>query len=124
MRCCRKVSCGVGHRHGSHLALLWLWCRPAAVALIRPLAWESPCAVGAALEKTKRQKNKKNLYFQFDKGSFLNFMPEFLEIFVFLFFVFVSFQATHVGANPSPGSDPLLQRQYWSLTHCATVGTP
>ena len=23
-------------------ALLWLWCRQAAVAPIRPLAWESP----------------------------------------------------------------------------------
>ena len=28
------MSCGVGHRHGSDLALLQLWCRPAAVALI------------------------------------------------------------------------------------------
>ena len=26
--------------------LLWLWCRPAAVALIRPLAWEPPYAMG------------------------------------------------------------------------------
>ena len=25
-------------------ALLWLWCRPAAVAPIRPLAWEPPYA--------------------------------------------------------------------------------
>ena len=24
------------------LVLLWLWCRPAAVALIQPLAWEPP----------------------------------------------------------------------------------
>ena len=31
-------------------ALLWLWCRPAAVALIRPLAREPPYAVGAALK--------------------------------------------------------------------------
>ena len=28
------VSCGVGCRHGSDPVLLWLWCRPAAVALI------------------------------------------------------------------------------------------
>ena len=34
--------------------LLWLWCRPVATALIQPLAWESPCAVGEALEKAKR----------------------------------------------------------------------
>ena len=31
------MSCGVGRRLGSDPALLWLWCRPAATALIRPL---------------------------------------------------------------------------------------
>ena len=36
------------------LALLWLWCRPAGVALIQPLAWEPPHAVGVAL----KSKNK------------------------------------------------------------------
>ena len=40
-------------------ALLWLWHRPAATALIKPLAWEPPYAEGAALKKTKRQKKKK-----------------------------------------------------------------
>ena len=51
------MSCAVGCRHGSDLALLWLWCRPAATALIRPLAWEPPYAMGAALKrlKTKRK---------------------------------------------------------------------
>ena len=39
-------------------ALLWLWYRLAATALIGPLAWEPPCAVGAAL-KTKNKKQKK-----------------------------------------------------------------
>ena len=53
------MSHAVGRRHGSDPALLWLWHRPAATALIRPLAWESPYAVGAALEKAKKQKNKK-----------------------------------------------------------------
>ena len=33
--------------------LLWLWCRPMAAALIRPLAQEVPYAAGAALEKKK-----------------------------------------------------------------------
>ena len=47
------MSCGVGQRHSSDLALLWLWCRPAAVGPIRPLAWESPYAAGAALKKKK-----------------------------------------------------------------------
>ena len=50
------MSCGVGRRHGSDLALLWLWCRPVATAPIRPLAWEPPYAMGVALEKTKDQK--------------------------------------------------------------------
>ena len=27
--------------------LLWLWCRPAAIALIQPLTWEPPYATGA-----------------------------------------------------------------------------
>ena len=32
------------------LALLWLWCRPAAVAPMWPLAWELPYAADAALK--------------------------------------------------------------------------
>ena len=40
--------------------LLWLWCRLVATTPIRPLAWEPPCATGAALEKGKKTKNKKN----------------------------------------------------------------
>jgi len=53
------VNCGVAHRHGSDPALLGLWHRLAAKAPIRPLAWESPYAVIAALEKAKRQQQKK-----------------------------------------------------------------
>ena len=45
------VSCGVAHRCSSDLMLLWLWYRLAAAALIRPLAWEYPYAVGAALKE-------------------------------------------------------------------------
>ena len=52
------MSCGVGRRRGSDPALLWLWRRPVATAPIRPLDWESPYAVGMALEKTKRKKKK------------------------------------------------------------------
>ena len=36
--------------------LLWLWHRRAAMALIRPLAWEHPYATGVAQEMAKRQK--------------------------------------------------------------------
>ena len=34
--------CCVDHRLSSDLVLLWLWRRPAATALIQPLAWELP----------------------------------------------------------------------------------
>ena len=37
-------------------ALLWLRCRQAAAAPIRPLAWGPPCNVGAALKRKKRGK--------------------------------------------------------------------
>ena len=55
------MSCGVGLRCGSDLALLWLWRRLAAVAPILPLAWEPPYAAGAAVkrQKDKRKKEKK-----------------------------------------------------------------
>ena len=50
------MSC-VDRRHGSDPVLLGLWCRPAAIAPILPLAWEPPYAVGAALKrKTKKTK--------------------------------------------------------------------
>ena len=42
------MSCSVHHRRGSDPALLWLWCRPAAIALSQPPAWELPYAAGVA----------------------------------------------------------------------------
>ena len=42
------VSCGVGCRCSSDLAWLWLWRRLAPVALIGPLVWEPPYAMGVA----------------------------------------------------------------------------
>ena len=58
------MSCGVGRRCGSDQCvedpvLLWLWCRPAAVALIRPLAWEPSYATGVALKSKKRRKEER-----------------------------------------------------------------
>ena len=49
------MNCGVGHRCGLELALLWLWHRPAATAPIQLLAWEPPYAVGVALKKKKKK---------------------------------------------------------------------
>ena len=51
------MSYGVGHRHSTDLALLWLWHRPAATAPIRPLAWEPPYATGSGPSKGKKTKN-------------------------------------------------------------------
>ena len=48
------MNCGVGHRCSSDLALLW--CRWAAVAPIRPLAWEPPYTVGVALKRQERKR--------------------------------------------------------------------
>ena len=54
------ASCGIGHRCGSDLVLLWLWCRVAAAALIQPPAQELPYAKDAALKRRKQtNKNKK-----------------------------------------------------------------
>ena len=44
------MGCGVGCRRGSDPTFLWLWRRPAATALIGPLAWEPR---GRSPKKTK-----------------------------------------------------------------------
>ena len=50
------ISCGVGHRWGSDLALPCLQWRPVDTALIQPLAWECLYAMGTALKKKKKTK--------------------------------------------------------------------
>ena len=64
------MRCGIGHRCGLDLALLWLWNRLPATAPIRPLAWEPPYAVGVAQKgqktKTKTKKGKKKKMMAFD----------------------------------------------------------
>ena len=74
------MSCGVGCRHGSDPVLLWLWHRPVATALTRPLAWEPPYAPGAAQEMAERQKNKNKINKHRQYGSaytvlYLTFFP-------------------------------------------------
>ena len=54
IRRCRELWCRPQMWLG-YLVLLWLWHWLAAMALIRPLAWEPPCAESVAL---KRQKTK------------------------------------------------------------------
>ena len=62
IRRCRGLWC----RSQTQLdpTLLWLWCRLAATAPIRPLTWEPPYATGAAQRNSnnnnyKKQKTKK-----------------------------------------------------------------
>ena len=97
------MSCGIGHRRGSDLALLWLWHRPEATALIGPIAWEPPCAMVVALKrqnKTKKtQKKEKELYVTFNCNVSISFsLKQFLKSYdidifiahrpVFFFFFF------------------------------------
>ena len=75
------LSCGVGRRCCLDQALLWLWCRPAETASIRPLAWEPPHAAGAALKRPKKKKklntlvlrkiNKNKDYIRLSRNPFL-----------------------------------------------------
>ena len=60
LRISSAVSCSVGYRLGLDLALLWHRHRLATIAPIRPLAWELPCAVSAALKRQKDEKKAKN----------------------------------------------------------------
>ena len=57
-RCCCELWCRSQMQLRSCIAL-WLWCRPGATALIRPLAWEPPYAVGAALKRPKKKQKTK-----------------------------------------------------------------
>ena len=55
--------------------LLWLWCRPVAVALIQSLVWELPYAVPVALKsKTNNSIMIIALYRQY-AFRFIQFLP-------------------------------------------------
>ena len=54
------ISYSIGHRYSLDEVLLWLWCRPIAAALNRPLAWELPHAAGVALKRKKKSKVMKD----------------------------------------------------------------
>ena len=57
------MSCGVGQRHGLDLMWLWQWHRPAAVALIGPLAWEPLYATSAALKHKKKKEEEEDVLY-------------------------------------------------------------
>ena len=76
------MSCGVGRRRSLDPELLWLWCRPAATALIQPLAWEPPYAAGTALKgpKNKSIDHKCKAYFWAFNSISLIYMSIFMPV--------------------------------------------
>ena len=66
---------GAGRRHGSDLVFLWLWRGTVAAALIWPLAWEPPYAMGVAPKKTKNIKYKELFSFPFFFFFFFRAQP-------------------------------------------------
>ena len=50
------MRCGADCIYGLDLALLWLWYRLAAAAVIQPLAWEFPYTIGVVLKSKGRKK--------------------------------------------------------------------
>ena len=62
---CRELCC----RCDLALMLLWLWCRPVAVAPVQPLAWELPHAEGAALKSKKRKVLSKKINYLYYKAT-------------------------------------------------------
>ena len=68
------MSCDAGHRCGSDLMFLWLWHRPAAAALIGPLAWEPPYAVSASLKRGKKKKEPGVVFFFLLLNEFITFI--------------------------------------------------
>ena len=57
--CYCKMQCSLQMwlRFGVPMAVAYV----AAAALIRPLAWELPCAAGVAIKRKKKKKRTKNL---------------------------------------------------------------
>ena len=68
------VSCDVGHRRGLDLALLWLWHRLATAALIQPLDWEPPYAMGVALKSGKKGEKKESPNLVISINNFLQYI--------------------------------------------------
>ena len=52
------MNCRIGHRCGSDLTLLWLWCRPSATAPIASLAGNLHMPHRCGLKKTKKEREK------------------------------------------------------------------
>ena len=96
------MSYGVGHRCSLDPAWVWLWGRLAAVALIRPLAWEIPHTIGAALKRKKKKKKKRTLAVLRHIFQLVLQLSEWhFYLFIFLFFCFL-FLGPHLRHMEAP----------------------
>ena len=75
------------------LVLLWLWHRLVATALIRPLAWEPPCAMRCGPQKT--EKREKNSASRARKRILLSMIKPFIVSLTFIY----SFSKLLLGIN-------------------------
>ena len=90
------MSSDVGLSCGLDPVLLWLWCRPAAIAPFRPLVWEPPCAMGMTLKRQKTKQNKKSFNSYITALSLcvcvcLRVEQGGIFIYLFIFWVFLPF---------------------------------
>ena len=114
----KDLACGVGRGRGSDPPLLWLWCRPAAVAPIRPLAWELPYAPPVALKKNKNlnQKLSNSSLSTLIPSSFQQLMSSCLKDPLILHKFLPSAKKTSLGNSCKEGNMCLLPDPYPSLS--------
>ena len=96
--------------------LLWLWCRPAAVAPIKPLAWELPCC----RHGPKKQKNKKTKKPQ-NQNKTINYLTYFFSTFLLLFFWSHLTMSSHDNDFVVFSKDRIKGLPYFRLYYKATV---
>ena len=109
------MSCGVGCRHGSDLALLYLWCRLVAMALILPLALESPYATCAALKDKKTTKQNK----QKIQSDIIWYFFESVSSTIFTEYILPGVPAVAEWVkNPTAGAQVTADAWVWLLAWC------
>ena len=103
--------------------LLWLWRRPAAAALIQPLAWEPPYAMGVALKKDKGPK-KKTTPLKIYPGDCCFTKAFVLFCFGVFWLLYFSFLAApwYTYGVPGPGNYATAMAMPGPLSHCAGLG--
>ena len=111
------MSCGGSHQHGSDP--LWLWHRPAAVALIPPLAWEPPYAAGVAL-KSKKKKRKFLILLYLAIADMYHYYKFFVCL--FLFFVCFVFLGPHSWHKEVPSLG--IKLELWLPAYTIAIAMP